>query len=199
MSKLVSELTPEYLQFWDVETTGIPDYKKPSDAPHQPHIVEYACKLMSEQGDEIRNIHYIVRPDGWVIPQETIDIHGITQEQAMDEGVSEKQVLEMHLELCESNKRIAYNQAFDDRLMRIAMKRYYSPEKFDIHGERYKNLKKECCLSKARKWKKYSKTPKMIQVYSDLFDGAVLENAHTAMGDVNAMIRIYFELQKLGG
>jgi len=28
--------------FYDTETTGLPDFKAPSDAPHQPRIIQLA-------------------------------------------------------------------------------------------------------------------------------------------------------------
>lgn len=34
------------LVFFDVETTGIPDFKAPSDAPHQPHMVQLGALLV---------------------------------------------------------------------------------------------------------------------------------------------------------
>ena len=32
--------------FYDTETQGLPDFKAPSDAEHQPHIVQIACALV---------------------------------------------------------------------------------------------------------------------------------------------------------
>ena len=32
--------------FYDTETTGLPDFKAPSEAQHQPHIVQLAALLV---------------------------------------------------------------------------------------------------------------------------------------------------------
>lgn len=71
--------------FFDTETTGIPDFKSPSDAPHQPHLVEVAALVIDEDTRQVINgFHSMVRPDGWTIPDEVAAIHGITTERAAD-------------------------------------------------------------------------------------------------------------------
>ena len=67
--------------FFDTETTGIPNWKIPSESEEQPHIVQIAAILCDSDTKEIKEeIELIVRPDGWVIPDEVAEINGITTE-----------------------------------------------------------------------------------------------------------------------
>ncbi len=52
---------------FDFESTGIPAWKDPSDAEHQPHIVEVAALLVDVDGNILDRYQAIVRPAGWVI------------------------------------------------------------------------------------------------------------------------------------
>ncbi|RWY82369.1 3'-5' exonuclease, partial [Pseudomonas aeruginosa] len=79
---------------FDFETTGIPEWKLPSEDPCQPHIVEVAALLCDAAGNTIDRFEAIVRPNGWEITPEMTAIHGISHEQAMDVGISEAEALE---------------------------------------------------------------------------------------------------------
>ena len=52
--------------FFDTETTGLPDWKSPSDAEHQPHMIQFASMLF--RGEQLlMSVNALVRPDGWSI------------------------------------------------------------------------------------------------------------------------------------
>ena len=60
--------------------------------PKQPHIVSIAAELHDETGKTIELYEAIVYPDGWTIPKEASDVHGITDEIAKAKGIPEKEV-----------------------------------------------------------------------------------------------------------
>lgn len=92
------QTSPTLILSYDTETTGIPDWKIPSDSPDQPHLVSLAAILVNAETREVvDSMDVIIKPDGWEIPQETIDIHGITMEIAEKEGIPEQEALEMFL------------------------------------------------------------------------------------------------------
>ena len=111
--------------FYDTETTGLPNWTTPSGGDDQPHIVQLGAVLVNEDTQEIiQSMDLIIKPDGWVIPQETIDVHGVTNELAAEVGVPEHFAV-MMLHLMRGNAdRVAYNKTFDQRIVRIAMKRF---------------------------------------------------------------------------
>lgn len=60
---------------YDTETTGLPDWQQPSEAPQQPHIVELAALLYDTDTCElVDSMHTLVRPDGWTLVPERIGI-----------------------------------------------------------------------------------------------------------------------------
>jgi len=110
--------------YYDTETTGLPNFKARSADPIQPHLVQLALVTCNDTGAEVAAISVIIRPDGWTIPAEVTAIHGISHERAMDEGVREALAVEMFVVAQgRAGLRVAHNESFDRRIMRIAMTR----------------------------------------------------------------------------
>lgn len=179
---------------FDTETTGLPDWKSPSEADHQPHLVQLAAHLVdSESWKVIQSMDLIIRPDGWEIPEDVSAIHGITTEYAKDVGVPEQLALEMFLELWNGRIQVAHNTTFDRRIIRIATKRYCGEDVID----RWHQCEYECTglLSKPimqmlPKGRYGFKMPKLEEAYK-FFTGKELQDAHTAIADVNACLEVY--------
>lgn len=193
--------------FFDTETTGLPDYRSPSNAAHQPHLVQLAHILCEDDGAEVESANVIVRPDGWTIPDEVAAIHGITTEIALEKGIPMADAMEAFLMARRrAELRVAHNVIFDDRIMRIAMLR---------HGLTREEIE---ALEAARKFCKVQATthlvnlpptekmlaagfdkpkpPKLIECIKHFF-GEELDGAHDAMVDVAACRRVYFHLKSL--
>lgn len=196
-------MTP--LFFYDTETTGLVDFRAPSEAEHQPHIVQIAgCLVNPDTREIIASIDVVVKPDGWTIPEEVAAIHGITTEYALSVGVPEKMAVGLFVELWNGNKRIAHNESFDARILRIAQHRFgYSESQL----ETWKSCESECTMKKSTpilqlpptaKMQKAGfntfKNPNLREAYRHFF-GEDFENAHSAMADVKACIAVYFSIQ----
>lgn len=182
--------------FYDSETTGLPVWNEPSEGENQPHIVELAAKLVDlESRNVIAELNTIIKPDGWVIPAEMTEIHGISTEKALAEGIAESEALSQFMTLWrQSNFRAAHNQSFDERIIRIAIKRYLSEEV----AEQWKAGEKQCTglitkplMQMPPKGKYGWKMPKLSEAYEH-YVGKPMENAHRAMSDVDACIAVYF-------
>ncbi len=196
-----------YALFYDTETTGLPLFKEPSEHPGQPHLVQLAALLVDlEMRSEIASMDVIVRPDGWIIPDEVSAIHGITTEHAHQVGVSEENALGLFMELAGRGLRVAHNETFDARIMRIALMRYCGEKAADEWKERpaacTANLSlKRCALPPTDRMKACGrfghKTPKLSEAYRHFF-GRDFENAHSAIADVKACRDVYFAIQDLG-
>lgn len=192
--------------FYDTETSGLPDFRKPSDAPNQPHIVQLAALLTDDAGNELGSVDLIVCPDGWDIPDKVAAIHGISQEKATDCGVPEKRAVEIFLALATiAGRRVAHNDQFDARIVRIALKRFYQP----VVADHWKAMPSECTMKTASPIMQmeptermvaagfnHHKNPKLSEAYEHFF-GEELEGAHNAMVDVRACKRIFFEMKAL--
>ncbi|SED97653.1 3'-5' exonuclease [Pseudomonas anguilliseptica] len=180
---------------FDTETTGLPNWKIPSDDPSQPHLVELAALLYNDAGELVEQFEAIIKPDGWIIPDDVIAVHGITNELAMDVGISEAEALEGFLAIhAKASLRIAHNVNFDDRIIRIGLKRYFSEEIAD----QFKAGPKYCTCQQSRSIVALpaNKLPKLGEAYKH-FTGEELIEAHRAAADAAACARVYFGIQAL--
>lgn len=189
----------------DTETTGLPDWKSPSDAPHQPHLVQLAMVLIDDDGAERNSVSVIIKPDGWTIPPEVSAIHGITHELAMAVGIPEKVAVQLFVSMVYDTGAtvVCHNEPFDSRLMRIAMLRAgISKEKIDAKA--YKTF---CTMQAATPIVNLPPTAKMLAAGFNkpksaslsecisFFFNETLEGAHDALVDVRACLRVYNHLQ----
>ena len=189
---------------YDSETTGLPLWNDPSEHPDQPHLVQLAAILVDEDTRaHLGQMDVIIKPDGWIIPDDVAAIHGITTERAMDEGIPEKDAFEQFIELwkrCEY--RMGYNESFDARIIRIATMRYSVADIIDA----WKEAPSKCAMKlakpickipappKARRWGPY-KNPTLGEAYKHL-TGMDLADAHSALADTMAAIDVYFAAPK---
>ena len=174
---------------YDVESSGFPAWKNPSGGASQPHIVQLAAILADpDTGKEIASIDLIVRPEGWEIPQDTIDVHGITTEHALDVGIPEKTAVALLLELAllSGVTRVAHNRTFDQRMIRIATKRYFDEKISEAWADKDSH---HCSMQMARKFFK-TKTPNLPDMYRLCF-AMDLDDAHSAMADARACLQVY--------
>lgn len=174
---------------YDTETTGIPNWNIPSEDPSQPHIVQLAAILCEEETRKpIQSINLIIKPEGWVIPPEVTAIHGITTEYALAVGVPEAMAVQMLLSMCGQADRVAYNRTFDQRIVRIALKRFGFPEAVI---EKWAEKDNHHCAMGLSKLVMGGKQPKLAEAYK-FFTGQDLEDAHSAMADTKACMTVFF-------
>lgn len=99
---------------FDVETTGIPYWSRPKDAPEQPRMIQIGAVLCDREWREISTMRLLVQPDGWVIGEEVLGIHGISTETCLQFGLPIKAVLIPFIEMVKrASIAIAYNFGFD--------------------------------------------------------------------------------------
>ena len=176
-----------YLVF-DTETTGLPEWKLPSDDPCQPHIVEIAWTLYDAGRGELERFDAIINP-GVEIPNDVATIHGITTERAIAEGIAPVEMWErFEAALAQAEVISAFNATFDLRMMRITAAR--------LTGEKWDNpLVKYCTMYKSAKHLK-QKATSLTATMQALF-GEDHPEAHRARPDCDAAARIFFHLQDM--
>ncbi len=196
------------LVVFDTETTGLPDFRAPSDAPQQPHIVQFAALMLADDGTEEGCISTLVRPDGWSIPAEVTAIHGITTERALSFGISEATVVRIFLDLVERPDVtcVAHNESFDWRIMRIAMLRA-GLDRTKI--ESIERVRRVCTMRMADKIMRLpptermqaagftkTKPPSLAECMRHFFDEPH-DKAHDALADVRASARLLIHMSDL--
>lgn len=183
--------------FFDTETTGKLDFKADMTAVEQPNLVQIAALLQDVERRMVGQINFIIKPQGWVITAEVAAIHGITNDRAILYGVPIKTALSAFNSFCENASiLVAHNLQFDYRIMTTAYFRagIQNPMFF---------LEKFCTMTAATdicklpgNYGKY-KWPKLSEAHRHFF-GSDFEGAHDAMNDVNAMIKVYWQLRDGG-
>lgn len=189
---------------YDTETTGLPDFKKRSNDPEQPHLVQLALIEFDDDGNQARHRCVLVRPDGWEIPEEVTAIHGITQERAAREGIPEDKAVALYIMAQgRADIRVAHNESFDRRIMRIAMTRAGYAKDFILAIEGRESF---CTMNASRrlvnlppsekmmaKNMTQPKPPSLAECIQHFF-GEKLAGAHDALIDAQACARIYFHI-----
>lgn len=192
---------------YDTETTGLPLFRDRSDDPRQPHLVQLAMLLLNDDGTERTHCNVIIRPDGWTIPPEVAAIHGITHERAMDEGIDENVAVAMFVAMQgQGGVRVAHNESFDRRILRIAMTRALFARDFI---EAIEERQAFCTCEAAKPIVNLPPTEKMLaagitgpkspklEECIRHFFGEDMEGAHDALVDVRACARLYFHLKAI--
>lgn len=193
-----------YAIVYDTETSGPPLFSEPSEDPRQPHIVQLAAQLVClDTRNVLESMDVIIKPNGWTIPKEVSDIHGITTERALAEGIDEAVALTQFLAMWQQRMRIAHNESFDARIIRIAQSRFgYDETQLAL----WKGGKALCTQRMATPLMKIPPTPKMraagfskfksanLQEAHQFFCGSKFDDAHSAMADVNACRAVYFAI-----
>lgn len=184
--------------FFDTETTGLPkNYKAPlSDLENWPRLVQVAWLVTDDGGKDIKSAEYIIKPNGFSIPAEASDIHGITDKIANRSGVAIKPVLEeIAADIATAAVLIAHNIQFDEKILGAEFLRISSanhleakPRKCTMHAST------EFCQLPGPRGNKW---PKLQELYKRLFRKE-FPNTHNALADVRACSKCYFELKRIG-
>jgi len=189
-----------YLIF-DTETTGLPkSFKAPvSDTDNWPRVVQIAWQLHDEWGNLIEQQDFLIKPDGYNIPFESEQIHGISTELAEKEGQDLSLVLQKFNDVLDKAKFVVgHNIEFDRKVTGSEFYRkniqtdLLQKKVLDTMTEKTATL---CQLPGGRNGR--FKLPRLGELYNHLFQTDFVE-AHNATADVEATARVFFELLRQG-
>lgn len=170
----------------DVETNDMPNFSAAADAPDQARILEicgYLCTPDLLLEDKVSSI---IRPDGWTIAEGAQKVHGISFEQAMDEGRPIADVLQEFDAFCdiEDLTLIGHSMRFDLKMIRGERRRAGVPDRFGERRE-FDTMQGAKPFADARGAKGQLKFPTLAEAFAALV-GGTFENAHRAEPDVEA-------------
>lgn len=173
----------------DTETNGFASGSRPNTDPRQPHIVELAATLVDRDNQTLDELNVIVRPDGWDTGDEDcLAVHGITVEQAIEEGIAEFDALERLLAMKRRAQLVVcHNIGFDIRIVEIGLSRHHPDE-----VRPWLATPTFCTMDAAGRVCGH-KNRKLAVAYSILCAGEH-DAAHQALADVDACRAIFFEL-----
>ena len=184
--------------FFDTETTGLPSYPS-SDYRNWPRIVQIAWLLINENRNIISKNSYIIKPDGYRIPDRVIKIHGITTKKALDEGVSVDYAI--HRFLMDTNFAdvlVAHNVAYDYGVVRSELLRIKIPDFLEKYSK-FCTMTSKPILDYCKSFRSNGsgQCPSLSELYFLLFNEK-LNNTHDALADAIACAKCFFELKKIG-
>ncbi len=185
--------------FFDTETTGLPkNYQAPlDDFSNWPRIVQIAWSLYDEDGNHWESQNYIIRPDGFVIPEEAVKIHRISQERALKEGV-ELAVALNHFsrDVRSASHLVAHNLDFDEKIIGAELLRA-NLDNYLQGANKICTMKTSVQFCKLPSVRGGYKWPNLMELYQCLFASG-FSDAHDAVFDVQACAACFFELKRKG-
>lgn len=187
-----------YYLFFDTETTGLPiDYKAPSSNTHNwPRLVQLSWILTDRNGKHLRVADYIVKPDGFTIPQESSNLHGITTQRAISEGDDLRNVLNVFLmDLKKASYVVGHNVDFDKKIIGAELIRLGETDLIQA-------LPSICTMKAALDYcaipGKYGfKYPTLQELYKKLF-GVEFTDAHNSAFDVESTEKCFWKMKEIG-
>jgi DNA polymerase-3 subunit epsilon len=184
--------------FFDTETTGFP-CSPTSDYRNWPRMVQLGWLLTDEKGQVIVKNRFLIQPRGFTIPKRATEIHGITTQQARNEGILPEDALHRFLmDVTYAKVLIAHNVDYDYGVLRSELLRHNIPD-FLRSYQKFCTMKAQSIVNLCRilRGDDRSKWPRLSELYYLLFD-AHHEGAHDALEDAWACAQCYFELKKRG-
>ncbi|MGA0431646.1 MAG: DNA polymerase III subunit alpha [Flavobacteriaceae bacterium] len=182
---------------FDTETTGLPKrWDAPlTDAENWPRCVQIAWQLHDAQGKCVEHQEFLIQPDGYTIPYDSEQLHGISTALAEAEGIPLKEALELFSQTLQKAQFVGgHNVGFDLNIMGAEYLRVSNENPLenkpliDTCTEETATL---CALPGGRGGK--FKLPTLTELYFHLFHEN-FEEAHNASADVEATTRCFLEL-----
>ncbi len=185
-----------YLIF-DTETTGLPKrWDAPiADTDNWPRCIQIAWQLHDDMGNLVDQQDYLVQPEGFNIPYEAEQIHGISTALAEQKGVPLGEVLEkFNTAMAQTKFIVGQNVGFDVNIMGAEFYRLgvENPlQELPVLDTCTEHTAQLCQIPGGRGGK--FKLPTLTELHEYLFKQPFAE-AHNATADVEATTRCFLEL-----
>jgi DNA polymerase III epsilon subunit-like protein len=203
----------------DTETTGLPKTKliSPDTLELWPHIVQFSFIIYDTELNRIVGMYdYIIKmKQGCIIPEDSINIHGITNQDSAVRGVEIENVFdEFFYYLQTVDKLIGHNVPFDINMIRIELLRLINSNN-NLSREELKICKQKlhyitsfsnisctlqdsitlCNISAVDKFgKTYLKYPKLLELHKKLFDTEP-NHLHNSLYDIIVTLRCFLKMK----
>lgn len=203
---------------FDTETTGLPKTKviSPDTLKEWPHIVQFSYIIFDTSINAlIHTQNYIIKlGENVVIPEESMKIHGITNEASRCRGIPLITVLkEFFASLKQCQQVVGHNISFDINMLRVELLRtiHFSSitrkELYDLKTNLYflNNFKNVKCTMKRsvqlcniqaidKEGQPYLKYPKLIELHEKLFN-SVPNHLHNSFNDILVTLRCFIKME----
>ena len=205
---------------FDTETTGLPSSKfiNPDALNLWPHIVQFSYVLYdTELNDIVKSSDTIVKvKDDIIISEESIRIHGITNDNSKRNGKHIALVLKDFFDIFRnSDLLVGHNISFDINMVKVELLRLIYECNLNISEDEIKSYKYDlhyltnfnniCCTLKDsikfcdiktldKYGKEYQKFPKLIELHQKLFESTP-NNLHNSFNDILVTLRCFMKMK----
>jgi len=181
----------------DVETSGLPTGIKYGRFPHYTQLSNYdSARIVSiswivcKCDTVLQQSYYVVKPKDFIISDESIAIHGITNEYAKENGLDFERVMEELRPWVEcTNGIVAHNINFDSNVILSELYRHKMIDFVDA----FKGRNFICTMKKGKEFMNYHKNPKLSELHEFLYNEPI-ENAHNAQADTYYCYRCFIKM-----
>lgn len=184
--------------FFDTETTGLPkNWKAPvTQTNNWPRMVQIAWVYTDRAGNVLDRRSFIIKPEGYTIPEQASRVHRITTERALNEGYDLRAVLNEFNDLISETKYlVAHNISFDEKIVGAELiRKNIQTELFDKSKICTMQASTDYCKLPGRYGYKW---PNLSELHYKLFE-EYFDEAHDAAADINATVKCFWELKKRG-
>jgi DNA polymerase III epsilon subunit-like protein len=159
--------------------------------------VQLAWSLYDTEGNHWESYNYIIKPEGFIIPDEVAKIHRITHERALKEGVDLREALtHFASDVQKAEHLVGHNIDFDDKIVgsELLRQKMINPLSMASKICTMKSSASYCKISSPRGGYKW---PNLMELYQCLFK-TNFPDAHDALVDVKACAECFFELKRRG-
>jgi DNA polymerase III epsilon subunit-like protein len=191
---------------FDTETTGLPQRNEQGRSPSiyeshlWPHIIQLSYILYDTNTHKmlVNHDHVIKLSEDVEISEKSVEMHGITRERSMREGMDIHEALELfHICMLSADMVIAHNLAFDRQMILVECIRNNRPGpfKFKTPEQFFCTMKStvELCRIEAiskKNGEKYFKYPTMSELHEHLFHECP-QNTHNSLVDILICLRCF--------
>ena len=181
----------------DTEGSGLFDYKQPADADGQPRLAELSLVFADENLEVEREYTALIKPDGWIMPAETAEIHGLTQEILMEQGVPLAEALAVYQDaIAEGRMMAAHNAQHDAKQIRGELRRLGLPDMFEDAPNLCTMRSLIKVIGLKQEGSNRAKWPS-LQEACDFF-GIERHGAHTGRGDAMDVLMVMRRMKAIG-
>lgn len=188
--------------FFDTETIGLPafsyeDYRNENNTASC-RLVQLAYLLTDEQGTIQKEVSKIIKPKGFQIRNS--HLHGITQEQAIEEGEEITKVLLEFIDDLKGRIAIAHNVAFDAFILNAELHRANAHNRIEDYAQDFFCTMQESTNLVKLNWNEHHqsyKWPKLSELADFLIQNDYPINyeskeLHNALADVRLTKDCFF-------
>ena len=184
------------LLIFDTECSGLIPKTSGNDLKNLPHIVQLSWIMYNTKTKSYVENDFILKIP-ILVPEDSTKIHGITND-ISDNGYDFSEIVDMFLnDIKKCDMLVAHNIQYDLNMLEIELSRINRWGDIDLLFSKdiFDTMKQSVNVLKLPgKYGKY-KFPRLSEVYIHFF-GEMFENAHNAMGDIRATLKVYEKLNK---